>query len=71
MVTTTGSTLMEKGAAILAATRRRPSRSREQGGALAGEIAKLALMGEDSADAIQGQAGRCQARRLGRPDSAR
>jgi len=56
MVTRTGSTLIEKGAALW----QDPARALElagQGGALATEIAKLALMGEDSATPFKGKPG--------------
>jgi diacylglycerol O-acyltransferase / wax synthase len=56
MVTRTGSTLIEKGAALWLD----PTKAIElagQGGALASEIAKLALMGEDSATPFKGKPG--------------
>lgn len=56
MASTAGSTLVEKGAEIW----RDPSKAlalAEQGGALVGEIAKLALMSEDSTTRFKGQPG--------------
>jgi diacylglycerol O-acyltransferase len=56
MVTKTGSTLLEKGAGLW----QNPAKAIDlagQGGALAGEIAKLALMREDSATPFKGKPG--------------
>ena len=56
MVTRTGSTLIEKGALLW----QDPGKALElagQGGALTGELAKLALMGEDSATPFKGKPG--------------
>ncbi|HEX5863082.1 MAG TPA: wax ester/triacylglycerol synthase family O-acyltransferase [Casimicrobiaceae bacterium] len=56
MASTAGSTLVEKGAELW----RDPSKAlalAEQGGALVGEIAKLALMSEDSTTRFKGQPG--------------
>ena len=56
MVTRTGSTLIEKGAALW----QDPAKALAlagQGGALTAEIAKLALMGEDSATPFKGKPG--------------
>jgi len=56
MASTAGSTLIDKGAELL----REPAKALalvEQGGSFAGEIAKLLLMGEDSATRFKGQPG--------------
>ena len=64
-----GATLIEKGVAIWQDPAKAVALA-EQGGALTAELAKLALMRAGLADAVQGQARRRQARRVGRAAAA-